>query len=96
MLAEISEAESIANAPKLAKQLGSEEGVAELMSGGGKAIAGAGTKVPLRDAPRLVSEYGGEPGDWAKITSTAEGNLQTRAYRNVITGEVVELKSIVP
>jgi hypothetical protein len=89
-------AQSIANASKLAKQLSSEEGAAELLSGGGKAVAGAGTKVPLRDVGRLVSEYGGKPGDWAKITSTAEEHLQTHAYRNVVTGEVVELKSIVP
>jgi RHS repeat-associated protein len=89
-------AQNVANASKLAKQLGSQEGVAELLSGGGKAIAGAGTKVPLRDVGRLVSEHGGRPGDWAKITSTAEGHLQTHAYRNVVTGEVIELKSIIP
>lgn len=68
----------------------------ELLSGGGKAIAGAGTNVPLRDVGRLVSQYGGKAGDWAKVTSTAPGHLQTHAYRNVVTGEVVELKSIIP
>ena len=70
--------------------------MAELLSGGGKAIAGAGANAPLRAVGRLVNEYGGNPGDWAKITSTAPGHLQTHAYRNVVTGEVVELKSIVP
>jgi len=70
--------------------------VGELLSGGDKAIAGAGTNVPLRDVGRLVSQYGGKAGDWAKVTSTAPGHLQTHAYRNVVTGEVMELKSIVP
>jgi hypothetical protein len=66
------------------------------MSGGGKAIAGVGAKVPIRDIDRLISGYGGMPADWTKVTSTAEGHLQTHAYRNVVTGEVVELKSMVP
>lgn len=89
-------AQNAANAGRLSRQLGSQEGVGELLSGGGKAIAGAGTNVPLRDVGRLVSQYGGKAGDWAKVTSTAPGHLQTHAYRNVVTGEVVELKSIVP
>ena len=89
-------AANAANAAKLSKQLGSEEGVAELLSGGGKAIAGAGTNVPLRDVERLVSQYGGKASDWAKVTSTAPGHLQTHAYRNVVTGEVIEFKSILP
>ncbi len=89
-------ATNAANAAKLSKQLGSQEGMAELLSGGGKAIAGAGTNAPLRDVGRLVSQYGGKAADWAKVTSTAPGHLQTHAYRNVVTGEVVELKSILP
>ncbi len=83
-------------AGRLGRQLGSEEGVAELVSGGGRAIAGAGTNVPLRDVGRLVKEYGGKAGDWAKVTSTAPGHAQTHAYRNVATGKIVELKSIIP
>lgn len=70
--------------------------MAELLSGGGKAIAGAGTKVPIRDVSRLLTEYGGEAEDWIKVTSTAPGRLQTHAYRNIVTEKVVELKSIVP
>lgn len=70
--------------------------MAELLAGGGKAIAGAGTKVPIRDVGRLVSQYGGRAEDWAKVTSTASGHLQTHAYRNIVTGEVVELKSVLP
>jgi hypothetical protein len=89
-------ATNAANAARLSKQLGSQEGMAELVRGGGKAIAGAGTNVPLRDVGRLVSQYGGKAGDWAKVTSTAPGHLQTHAYRNVVTGEVIELKSILP
>lgn len=89
-------AQNAANAGRLSRQLGSQEGVGELLSGGGKAIAGAGTNVPLRDVGRLVSQYGGKASDWAKVTSTAPGHLQTHAYRNVVTGEVVELKSILP
>lgn len=89
-------AKGVGSAAQLAKQLGSKEGVAELLSGGGKAIAGAGTKVPIRDVGRLISEYGGKAEDWIKVTSTAPGHLQTHAYRNLVTGEVVELKSILP
>ena len=81
------------DAAKLSRKLGSEEGVAELMSGGGKAIAGAGTKVPLRDSGRLVNEYGGKASEWAKVSSTSAGRPQTHAYRNISTGQVVELKS---
>lgn len=47
----------------LTKKLASEGQVAELLAGGGKAIAGAGSKVALRDAPRLAAEYGGSVGD---------------------------------
>jgi RHS repeat-associated protein len=89
-------AKGAANAGKLGKQLASEEGVAELLSGGGKVIAGPGTKTPLRDVGRLVSEYGGSAEQWVKVTSTAERHLQTHGYRNLVTGQLVELKSILP
>jgi hypothetical protein len=79
----------------LAKQLASEEGVAELRNGGGRAIAGAGTNRPIDDIARLVNQYGGSPEDWSKITSTAVGHLQTHAYRYNPTNTVVELKSII-
>ena len=82
---------------QLAKQLASEEGVGELLSGGGRAIMGSGTKVELKEGARLADEYGGSVGDWAKVTSTGkgEGRIQTHGYRNVTTRETVELKSIV-
>ena len=89
-------ARNAANAAKLGKQLGSEAGVAELLSGGGRAIAGAGTKVPLRDVGRLVAEHGGKAADWAKITSTTQGGVQIHAYRNAVLDLVVEFKSIIP
>jgi hypothetical protein len=84
-----------ADAAKLGKRLGSAEGVGELLGGGGRAIAGAGTNEVLRDAGRLASQYGGSASDWANITSTASNHIQTHGYRNVATGEVVELKSII-
>lgn len=79
----------------LAKMMQSEAGIAELLGGGGRVIAGAGSKVATRDVARLASQYGGQAGDWVKISSTTPG-LETHAYRNIVTGVVVELKSIVP
>jgi len=94
--AEVRGAQSAATAVRLSKQLASEEGVSEVLTTGGKVIAGRATNVPLRDAGRLASQYGGSAADWVKVTSTAPGHLQTHAYRNLMTGEVVELKSILP
>ncbi|MBY0493555.1 MAG: RHS repeat-associated core domain-containing protein [Cyanobacteria bacterium] len=51
----------------LAKMMQSEAGVAELLGGGGKVIAGAGSKVEIRDVARLVSQYGGTAADWVKF-----------------------------
>lgn len=83
-------------AQNLEKQLGSEEGSAELQNGGGRAMNGAGTDSPIKDINRIVSEYGGKPGDWSKVTSTNSGHIQVHAYKNVVTGQVVELKSMIP
>jgi hypothetical protein len=85
-----------AEAKMLRKKLSSDEGVAEILAGKGEIIAGVGTKVPLRDAQRLASQYGGKAEDWAKISSTAPGRLQTHAYKNVVTGQIVEFKSKLP
>lgn len=54
--------------------------------------------MPIRDVDRLVGQYGGSAGDWAKIRSSnfkaADGtSFEIHAYRNVQTGEVVELKT---
>ena len=68
------------------------------MAGEGKAIAGAGTDVPIKDVDRLVSQYGGEAGDWSKVTSrifTARDGTKfaVHAYENSRNGLVVELKT---
>jgi hypothetical protein len=48
------------------------------------------------DEPRLLSQYGGKPGDWNKVTSraaqTEKGTMETHAYLNNKTGEIVETK----
>lgn len=82
----------------LKKSLASEGQVAEIMAGGIRPIAGAGS-TELRDAPRLAATYGGKAEDWAKITSgsfkAADGtNLQLHAYQNVRRGQVVELGTV--
>ena len=59
-------------------------------------IAGPGKK-PVIDEPRLISEYGGRPGDWAKIKGqnhrleTGE-TMEVHSYKNLRTGEIVEPK----
>ena len=82
----------------LAKSIASESQVAEILAGGGRPIAGAGTSTVLKDVPRLVNQYGGEESAWAKISSSvykAADNfiVETHAYLNTLTGEIVELKS---
>jgi len=91
-------ASNAADAVRLRKQLASEAGAAELRAGGGRAIAGAGTRKAITDLPRILAEYGGRPEDWAKVTSeiysVGDGTtVQVHAYRNVRTGQLVELKS---
>jgi hypothetical protein len=54
---------------KLTKALASEEQVAEILGGGAEIIAGAGSRVKLRDAQRLAAMYGGLEEDWAKPQS---------------------------
>jgi hypothetical protein len=51
-------AENAANAARLSRQLASDEGVAELLTAGNKAIAGPGANVPIRDVRRLIGQYG--------------------------------------
>ena len=64
-------------------------------------MAGSGSTVPLRDASRLAAEYGGAPRDWSKVSSSSytatDGTvLEIHAYRNAITGRIVEPKTIQP
>jgi len=91
-------AENIANAGKLGKQLASEQQTMELLRGRGEPIAGAGTNKPINDIARITSEYGGSETSWQKVTRSAyksnDGSiLQSRAYQNVETGEVQEVKT---
>lgn len=69
----------------------------ELKTTGGKEIAGVKSNVPLVDEPRLLAKYGGESGDWVKVKSSNHRlsqteTMETHAYRNIKTGEVVEPK----
>lgn len=59
-------------------------------------LAVAETNTALREAGGFAGEYGGNASDWARITGTAEEYLQTHAYRNIVTEEIVELKSEAP
>lgn len=92
------EARNPKNGLNLKKQLASEQQNAALVSGEGQVMAGTGHKASIRDEPRLVSEHGGSIGDWQKVRSTSytapDGTkIETHAYQNSRTGEVVEPKS---
>ena len=96
-------ATSNAQAQNLARQLTSEEQMGQALSGQGTPLIGAGTDKALLDADRLAQQYGGNPGDWAKMgseSSAAHGvqtpagdNFETHWYQNVNTGQVVEIKT---
>ncbi|MEB3340829.1 hypothetical protein [Okeania sp.] len=64
----------------------------------GIAIEIQGTPLkPLRCSPRLVENYGGEPGDWVKMSSTNSlildgAAVQVHWYRNRKTAQDVEFK----
>ena len=76
----------------------SKEQMQQLEAGEGKSIAGANKpKVPIKDVNRLVAQYGGKAGDWQKVASRTKGaQQQIHAYRNVRTGQVVEMKTTLP
>ncbi|HVS44840.1 MAG TPA: hypothetical protein VMU20_21495 [Candidatus Dormibacteraeota bacterium] len=83
---------SLAEAQGLRRSLASEA----QMKGPGEAIAGRGTSTRLRDASRLSDTYGGEPGDWRKMTSTSYEadsvrTFETHWYENAV-GERFEPK----
>ncbi|MGP2518212.1 hemagglutinin repeat-containing protein [Yersinia sp. 2545 StPb PI] len=92
-------AHSATNGLNLNKSLANEAQLADLINNGGTSVAGKGAKDPLRDAPRLAAEYGGKAEDWSKVSSSsykaADGTIfEIHAYRNALTGKVVEPKSI--
>jgi len=83
---------------QLDKSLASEQQVGELLSGQGEVMAGKGGRVPIRDDPRLVNQYGGKAGDWQKVGSSSyaasDGSVfESHAYQNAGTGEVMEPKT---
>lgn len=95
----VDSAANAVNDLNLNKSLASQQQLSQLISGNGINIAGNGTSASLRDAPRLVSEYGGKVSNWSKVSSAsytaADGSqFEIRAYRNAVTGQVVEPKSI--
>jgi hypothetical protein len=62
----------------------------------GKRILGSADK-PLKDAPRLVANYGGNVGDWVKMvsaqTAVIEGAVvEVHWFRNNETAQTVEFK----
>ncbi len=94
-----SDAKSAANAQRLRKDLANRQQVGELRSNA-EAYAGAGTKTPIRDADRLVRQHGGHADDWAKVRSSphkgADGRTyEVHAYKNVRTGEIVEMRTAI-
>jgi RHS repeat-associated protein len=69
-----------------------------MAAGEGRPILGAGTGTPLRDAPRLAAQHGGNAADYAKITvstlTTAGDRVTIHAYRNEVTRQIFERKVI--
>jgi hypothetical protein len=78
--------------------LSAEAQVAQLASGSGRVIAGAGSATVLRDMPRLASQYGGAMCQWSKVSSTTKTlyngvKIETHAYANRALGIVTEMKT---
>ena len=86
---------------RLWKQLASEELLGEARAGIGTAMAGAGARrgrKPIEDINRLIAEYGGEAGDWAKMTTRSHvaddgTRFSVHWYENVRTGQRYEFKT---
>jgi RHS repeat-associated protein len=83
---------------RLEKSLASESQVAQALSGGGRVIAGAGSRAVFRDVDRIVKTYGGEAGDWVKKSSSKyvarDGSVfEIHWVENLRTGKKVELKT---
>ncbi|WP_399200677.1 hypothetical protein [Tenebrionicola larvae] len=97
--AEAAAAHNVINGLNLNKSLASEAQLSELARTGGLAVAGSGTETKLRVAEDLAKQYGGKASDWSKVTSSsykaADGTIfEIHAYRNAVTGQLVEPKSI--
>lgn len=79
------------------RDLGRQLAVEQQLAEPGEVIAGGTSAAPLRLADRLAAEYGGDPADWVKVSSsTYTGDdgmkLATHWYENTVTGQVVEPK----
>ncbi len=90
-------ASNAADAMRLNKSLASQAQMSEV----GEIMAGPGGRVPFRDAGRIASQYGGNPADWVKRTSTSytarDGvKFETHWVENIKTGQRVEFKTKFP
>jgi len=79
----------------------------EALSGVGQRVIAAGDEI--RDVPRLVSQYGGKASDWVKLSTSGVDPskmqayaqqagmgtpIQMHYYKNIVTGAIVEMKSV--
>lgn len=90
-------AESAASGLRLNKSLASQAQMGEA----GTTMAGAGARVPFRDAQRVAREYGGNAADWVKKTSSSHtardgATFETHWVENIRTGQRVEFKTKFP
>ena len=87
-------AESALNSINLSKQLARESQMVER----GISIAGTGTSIPLKQAERLAQQYGGNPADWVKMTSSTYRSssgfqIETHWFENIQTGQRIQIKT---
>jgi len=87
-------AENVADAVQLKKALASEQQMGEI----GEVIAGSGSEAVFRDAQRVATQYGGEAGDWVKMSSSSYAapdatKFATHWVENIKTGQRVEFKT---
>jgi hypothetical protein len=90
-------AESAVNGLKLNKALASQSQTSEV----GTTMAGAGARVPFREAARVAREHGGNASDWVKKSSSSYtardgATFETHWVENVRTGQRVEVKTKFP
>jgi hypothetical protein len=90
-------AESAVSGLKLNKSLASQAQMGEV----GTTMAGAGARVPFRDAARVAKEHGGNAADWVKKSSSSHtardgATFETHWVENVRTGQRVEFKTKFP
>lgn len=90
-------AESAVNGLKLNKSLASQAQMGEV----GTTMAGAGARVPFRDAARVAKEHGGNAADWVKKSSSSHtardgATFETHWVENVRTVQRVEFKTKFP